>query len=182
MKLDSIVLGGGCFWCFDALYRRVKGVVEVMSGYAGGEQESPSYWDLHNPGNTHAEVVQVTFDPKVIKLETILKIFWAMHDPTTLNQQGNDIGVEYRSIILYSREAQLQTIKHSIDTTAKELWQKPLTTEIKPLETFWPAEEEHQDYFNKHPEQGYCQIIINPKVAKFKRQFAPLLREPDTAQ
>ena len=175
---ESIVLGGGCFWCLDALYRRVEGVISVVSGYSGGSTENPSYWDLHKPGNSHAEVIQVTFDTSQISLQTILEIFWVMHDPTTQNQQGNDIGAEYRSIILYNSSLQHEAIKASDETIAKKLWQKPLTTEIKPLETFWPAEAENQDYFNKNPEQGYCQLIINPKVAKFKQKFSKLLRDP----
>lgn len=171
---QSIVLGGGCFWCLDALYRRVRGVSDVVSGYAGGEQENPSYWDLHSAGNTHAEVVKVVFDPKIIPLQTILDIFWAMHNPTTRNQQGNDIGPEYRSIILY-QEGQLPLIMQSLEDTAKKLWGQKITTEIKPLEAFYPAETEHQNYFNKHPEQAYCQIIINPKVVKLKQKFGNLL-------
>ncbi len=174
MRKSSIVLGGGCFWCLDALYRRIRGITEVVSGYAGGTLENPSYWDLHSPGNTHAEVVKVTFDSEVISLKTVLDIFWTMHDPTTPNQQGNDIGVEYRSIILY-QENQLPIIEKSIKTTAEGVWGKRVTTEIKPLETFYSAEEEHQDYFNKHPERAYCQIIINPKVMKLKRKFHELL-------
>ena len=175
MKTESIVLGGGCFWCFDALYRRVRGVTSVITGYAGGEKENPTYWDLHSPNNTHAEVVRVEFDPEEIDLATILEIFWVMHDPTTRNQQGYDVGVEYRSIILYNSKAQLATVKASLEDTAQQIWSEPITTEIKPLEVFWPAENEHQDYFTKHPEQGYCQIIINPKVAKLKKKFAHLL-------
>jgi peptide-methionine (S)-S-oxide reductase len=175
MTNESIVLGGGCFWCLDALYRRVRGVTGVTSGYAGGTKQSPTYWDLHSPDNTHAEVVQVTFDPTIITLQTILQIFWTMHDPTTLNQQGYDVGVEYRSIILYSTIAQQKEVEKSIEATAEELWSKPIVTEVKQLGAFWPAEEEHQDYFNKNPEQGYCQIIINPKVAKLKKKFSDLL-------
>lgn len=173
---ESIVLGGGCFWCLDALYRRVKGVTNVTSGYAGGESGKPSYWDLHSPGNTHAEVVQVTFDSRQIDLHTILGIFWAMHDPTTLNKQMYDEGPEYRSIILFNSKEQKKVIDQSIEDTAKELWSKPITTEVKPLEEFWPAEDYHQDYFNKNPEQGYCQVIINPKLAKFKHKFSHLLK------
>lgn len=172
---QSIVLGGGCFWCLDTLYRRIKGITSVTSGYAGGTQDSPSYWDLHKPGNTHAEVVKVEFDTEIISLKTILEIFWVIHDPTTLNQQGNDIGVEYRSIILFNSEAQQNEVQKSIQTTAVKLWGDRITTEIKPLTKFWPAEEEHQDYFNKNPEQGYCQIIINPKVVKLKKKFEHLL-------
>lgn len=175
-QTESIVLGGGCFWCLDALYRRVKGVTKVTSGYAGGEGDKPSYWDLHSPGNSHAEVVQVEFDPKQIDLHTILEIFWAMHDPTTLNKQMHDEGPEYRSVILYSSKEQKQVIDQSVEDTAKKLWSKPLTTEIKPLDTFWPAEDYHQDYFNKNPEQGYCQVIINPKLAKFKQKFSHLIQ------
>lgn len=174
-KTESIVLGGGCFWCLDALYRRVRGVVSSTVGYAGGDRADPTYWDLHSGNNNHAEVVKVEFNPSEIELKTILEIFWAMHDPTTRNQQGHDIGPEYRSIILYGSEEQKQAIDVSIESIAKKLWDKPLTTEIKPLDKFWPAEEEHQDYFNKNPEQAYCQIIINPKVAKLKQKFAHLL-------
>jgi len=177
MKTDSIVLGGGCFWCLDALYRRVKGVTEVTSGYSGGEKPNPSYWDLHKPDNLHAEVVKVEFDPKEIDLKTILEIFWAMHDPTTLNQQGHDVGVEYRSIVLYSSPDQKNAVYNSVEITAKKLWSKPITTEIKQLDVFWPAEAEHQNFFNKNPEQGYCQIIINPKLAKFKQKFTNLLAD-----
>lgn len=174
---ESIVLGGGCFWCFDALYRRVKGVLKVAVGYAGGDKPNPTYWDLHAPGNTHAEVVQIEFNPSEISLDTILDIFWTMHDPTTRNKQMYDEGVEYRSIILYTSEDQKEAIDTSIDRTAKKLWSKPLTTEIKQLEMFWEAEEEQQDYFNRHPEQGYCQIIINPKLAKFKQTFSHLISD-----
>lgn len=177
MNNESIVLGGGCFWCLDALYRRVRGVTSVVSGYAGGAKDSPSYWDLHKAGNTHAEVVEVSFNPDAIDLETILEIFWVMHDPTTLNQQGNDIGLEYRSMILYSSEQQKQVVENSVETVAKKIWSDSITTEIEPLTTFWPAEEEHQDYFNKNPAQGYCQIIINPKVVKLKKKFAHLLND-----
>lgn len=174
-KTDSIVLGGGCFWCLEALYQRVRGVISVTSGYAGGERDSPSYEDLHQPNNNHAEVVKIEFDPAIISLETILEIFWTLHDPTTLNRQGNDVGAQYRSIIFYSSEAQLTAINKTVETTAQKLWSNPLTTEIKPLDIFWPAEPEHQNYFNSHPEQAYCQIIINPKVSKLKKKFAHLL-------
>lgn len=173
---ESIVLGGGCFWCLDALYRRVKGVDQVTSGYAGGEKENPNYWDLHHPGNTHAEVVKVDFDSETVSLQTILEIFWAIHNPTTRNQQGADVGIEYRSIILYNNEEQKQVIEKTIEQTAKKLWSKPITTEIKPLDAFYPAEPEHQDFFNKNPDQAYCQIVINPKLTKFKRKFSPLLK------
>lgn len=172
---ESIVLGGGCFWCLEAVYQRIGGVTEVQNGYAGGSTQNPTYWDLHKPGNDHAEVVQVTFDAEKNDLETILTIFWTLHDPSTLNQQGADIGVEYRSIILYSSDEQRRTVDTSVENTAKKLWPK-ITTEIKPLETFWPAEQEQQDFFNKHPEQAYCQIVINPKLNKLRTKFSHLLR------
>ena len=174
---DSIVLGGGCFWCFEALYKRLRGVISVTCGYAGGTRSNPSYWDLHKPGNTHAEVVKVVFDTTVIGLETILEVFWALHNPTTLNQQGADIGVEYRSIILYSSPEQKQIVLRSLKEVGQPLWPNPIVTEIKPLDVFWPAEEEHQDYFKKHPYQAYCMIIINPKVTKLKKKFTHLLSE-----
>ena len=168
---ESIVLGGGCFWCLDALYRRVKGVVSVTSGYAGGDTEQPTYEQVGSGTTNHAEVVNVKFDPKEISLETILEIFWAMHDPTTRNQQGNDVGTQYRSTIYYNNDKQKNVIEESLEKVAKKLWNQPITTEIKPLDTFWPAEDYHQDYFSKNPESGYCQIIINPKLNQFKQKF-----------
>lgn len=174
MKTESIVLGGGCFWCLDALYRSVRGVVSVTSGYAGGTSTSPTYWTVHETGD-HAEVVKIEFDSSKISIETILEIFWVMHDPTTLNKQMYDEGPEYRSVILYNSPEQLQTVKASVEKTAKKLWGERIVTEIKELDVFWPAEDEHQDYFNKNPEQAYCQIIINPKVAKLKKKFSHLL-------
>lgn len=177
MNEESIVLGGGCFWCLDALYRRIKGVTNVTGGYAGGDQQNPTYASIHSRHNTHAEVVRVTFDEAIISTEIILEIFWTMHDPTTQNRQGHDIGIEYRSIILYTTDKQKRAVQNSLETTAKKLWKDPITTEIKPLDTFWPAEDYHQDWFNKRPEQAYCQVIINPKVIKLKKKFADLLAD-----
>ena len=168
---ESIVLGGGCFWCLDALYRRVKGVVSVTSGYAGGDTEQPTYEQVSSGTTNHAEVVNVKFNSKEINLETILEIFWAMHDPTTRNQQGNDVGTQYRSAIYYNNDKQKNVIEESLEKVAKKLWNQPITTEIKPIDTFWPAEDYHQDYFSKNPESGYCQIIINPKLNQFKQKF-----------
>lgn len=177
MAKESIVLGGGCFWCLDAIYRRVKGVTNVTSGYAGGDLNEPSYEEVCTGTTNHAEVIKVDFDSSDIDLKTILDIFWSIHDPTTRNQQGNDIGTQYRSAIYYTGDIQKEIIEDSIEKTAKKLWGKPITTEIKPLNTFWPAEDYHQDFFNKNPEQGYCQIIINPKLAKFKKKFEHLLKD-----
>lgn len=177
MKSKSIVLGGGCFWCIEAVYQRVKGVTGVVSGYSGGSEANPSYDAVCTGLTSHAEVVQVSFDPDTISLQTILQIFWAVHDPTTLNQQGNDIGTQYRSIIFYENESQKNAAENSIMLDAVSLWGDHIVTEIQPLKKFWPAEQYHQNYFNSHPEQAYCQIIINPKVAKLKQKFAHLFIE-----
>lgn len=171
------VFGGGCFWCLDAIFRQLKGVEAVIVGYSGGSQTNPTYESSHNPANGHAEVIQVTFDPSVISYEKLLELFFVFHDPTTLNRQGNDVGPQYRSIILFSNEAQQKTAQKVMASYAKQLWADPLVTELKPLDKFWPAEDYHQDYFNKNPEQGYCQIIINPKLAKFRAQYADLIRD-----
>jgi peptide-methionine (S)-S-oxide reductase len=175
--MESIVLGGGCFWCLDAAYRRVKGVTTVTSGYAGGTWPNPSYERVTTGTTGHAEVVQIEFNEKLINLQTILEIFWTLHDPTTLNRQGNDIGTQYRSIILFDSAKQQSEIEKSIQKTAIPLWGNHITTEVVPLEKFYPAEDYHQDYFNKHPEQGYCQIIINPKLVKLTKKFAQLLKD-----
>ncbi len=174
---ESIVLGGGCFWCLEAVYLRVKGVALVTNGYAGGTSQNPSYWDLHTPKNDHAEVVKVEYNPSQIDLETILGIFWALHNPTTPNQQGADIGPAYRSIILYSNDKQKEVALESRDKVGQPLWDNPIVTEIEPLDKFWPAEAEQQNYFNNHPDQAYCQIVINPKLVKLKQKFAHLLSE-----
>lgn len=174
---EQIVLGGGCFWCLDAAYRRIKGVETVVSGYAGGTWPDPTYERVTTGTTGHAEVVKVEFDPQIISLETILEVFWTIHDPTTLNRQGNDVGTQYRSIILYSSPKQQQEIQRSITDTAIPAWGDKLTTEVTPLEKFYLAEGYHQDYFNKNPEQGYCQVIINPKLAKLTKKFAQLLKD-----
>ena len=173
---ETIVLGGGCFWCLDAIYRRVEGVEKVVSGYAGGHTTNPDYWQVASTTTGHAEVVHVMFNPSVIGLTDILDIFWAMHDPTTKDRQGHDIGPEYRSIILYTNAEQKRVIDASLQA-AQKLWPNPIVTEIKPLENFYEAEEEHQDYFRKNPNQGYCQVIINPKLAKLRKKFASRIKK-----
>lgn len=174
-KSDSIVLGGGCFWCLEAVFQRVKGIVAVTNGYAGGEEENPDYYQVSSGQTRHAEVVKIEFDPKIISIQTLLQIFWAIHNPTTLNQQGADIGTQYRSIILYKNQAEKELAEKSLETDGQLLWKNKIVTEILPLEVFWPAEEHHQNYFNTHPAQAYCLIVINPKVAKLKKKFAHLL-------
>jgi len=172
--MESIVLGGGCFWCLDALYRQIKGVEKVTSGYAGGSEPNPTYESIHGNVSGHAEVVEITFDPIQVALETILDVFWAVHDPTTINRQGNDVGQQYRSIVLYTPEQELE-VKKAFDR-AQINWDNKMVTELKPLDKFYPAEDYHQDYFAKNPEQGYCQVIINPKLAKFRKNFPKLLK------
>jgi peptide-methionine (S)-S-oxide reductase len=172
---EVATLGGGCFWCLDAAYRRVEGVTGVVSGYAGGEDPRPTYQRVCSGVTGHAEVVQVEFDPAVISYRDILDVFWAIHDPTTLNQQGHDVGTQYRSIILTHDDAQRQAAEES-RAAVQALWPKPVVTEIVPLEVFHPAEEYHQDYYARNPEQGYCQVVINPKLAKLRQRFAARLR------
>jgi len=175
--MESIVLGGGCFWCLDAAYRRIKGVDQVTSGYAGGKWPNPTYERVCTGTTGHAEVVKVEFNEKLINLEAILEVFWTLHDPTTLNRQGNDVGTQYRSIILFNSPEQKTQVQESIKKTAIPLWGDKITTEVTLLEMFYPAEDYHQDYFNKHPDQGYCQVIINPKLAKLTKKFAQLLKD-----
>lgn len=173
--VQSIVLGGGCFWCLEASYQLVKGVVEVVPGYAGGNTKNPTYWDLHDKETGHAEVVRVTFDDAVISLDEILEIFWTIHDPTTPDRQGNDVGSEYRSMILFENTEQ-QKIVETSKAAAQKLWDDPIVTEIKPLDQFYEAEEEQHNYYQKHPEAAYCQVIINPKLAKLQAKFATRLK------
>ncbi len=170
----SIVLGGGCFWCLDAAYRQVKGVVDVVSGYAGGTRADPAYELVVGGGTGHAEVVQVFFDESIVPESIILEMFWALHDPTTLNRQGADVGDQYRSVILYGNQDQKQRAEASL-LQAQKHWDNPIVTKIEPLQQFYPAETYHQDYFAHHPEQAYCQVVINPKLIKLRQHFAPYL-------
>ncbi len=173
---QSIVLGGGCFWCLEATYQMVEGVESVVSGYAGGHVEEPTYEQVSGGATGHAEVVKVDFNPEVIDLDAILEIFWAVHDPTTPNRQGYDIGSQYRSIILFADDEQKRLAEASMQAIAN-LWPGPIVTEIVPLEHFYEAESYHQNYFRNNPEQGYCQAIINPKLAKLRQHFASRLRK-----
>lgn len=173
---NQAYFGGGCFWCTEAVFKQFKGVEAVVSGYAGGAYPNPSYDDLHRLDTGHAEVVKVTYNPAVITYEELLEIFFASHDPTTLNRQGNDAGPEYRSIILYSDDAQKAAAQTALRDLAPRLWSDPVVTELKPLQEFWPAEESHQDYFNKNPVNPYCIAIINPKLAKIRQKFANRLK------
>lgn len=171
--MEKIVLGGGCFWCLDASYKLIKGVAAVEQGYAGGTLANPRYEQVCTGTTGHAEVVQVIFDPAVVKLADILDVFWTIHDPTTLNRQGHDIGTAYRSIILYDSEEQKSETELS-KQKAQEIWSDPIVTEIKALEQFYPAEDYQNDYETGRPD--YCQIIINPKLSKLRQKFSHLLK------
>lgn len=172
---ESIVLAGGCFWCLDAAFRLINGVSEVVCGYAGGTADTADYYKVGSGTTGHAEVVRVHFDTSIISLVDILDIFWVIHNPTTLNRQGNDQGPQYRSAIFYQDGQQKSTALESINKVQR-LWPDPIVTELAPLKAFYPAEEYHQDYFNKNPSQGYCQIIINPKLKKLREHFASRLK------
>ena len=161
----------------DALYRRVNGVTKVVSGYSGGTTEHPTMADVYGGKTGHAEVVQVTFDPAIITYRDILGIFFVMHDPTTHNRQGNDVGDEYRSVIFYHTDEQRAVAEDMTQHFAADLWPDPVVTQIVPLDMFWPADDTNQDYFNKNPEAGYCQIIINPKITKLRQKFAARFKE-----
>jgi len=170
-------LGGGCFWCLEAVYLGLKGVTGVMSGYSGGHLANPSYEQVCDKKTGHAEVVQVTFDPALVSYEDLLRVFFTIHDPTTMERQGNDVGPQYRSIILTHDEAQRATAqKVMAEIAAAHIWPDPIVTEIKPLQKFWPAEPEHHDYFNRNPWSGYCRAVIAPKVQKFRKSFADRLK------
>ncbi|HQY93052.1 peptide-methionine (S)-S-oxide reductase MsrA [Caldilinea sp.] len=176
-NLETVTLGGGCFWCLEAVYVELRGVEKVASGYAGGHVKRPTYREVCNGATGHAEVVQVTFDPSVISLHDILRVFFTIHDPTTLNRQGADVGTQYRSIILYHDATQQQVAREVMDEMAQQrIWPNPLVTELAPLGDFYPAEEYHQDYFARNPKQPYCQVVIAPKVAKFRKQYFQQLK------
>ncbi len=171
------VLGGGCFWCMEAVYSEVAGVLDAESGYAGGEAADPEYREVCDGATGHAEVVKVIFDPAVISYEEILLIFFGVHDPTTLNRQGADVGTQYRSIILYQDEAQRDAAQQVIgDLERDQVFDKPIVTEVTELERYFAAEPFHQDYFANNPSQGYCQVVIAPKLAKFRQEYRERLK------
>lgn len=165
--MESIVLGGGCFWCLDAAYRLVPGVVEVITGYSGGHTENPDYKAVCTGETGHAEVVQVRFDPGEVTLDRLLDLFWKIHDPTTLNRQGADIGTQYRSVIFYANEAQGRIAKASLEDM-RRFFNEPIVTQLAPLKVFYKAEEYHQNYFSRNPDTGYCVMVVAQKVRKAK--------------
>ncbi|MBS0560251.1 MAG: peptide-methionine (S)-S-oxide reductase MsrA [Proteobacteria bacterium] len=175
--METATLGGGCFWCLEAVYKELNGVRSVMSGYAGGHVPNPTYKAVCSGRTGHAEVVQVTFDPEVASYADILRVFFTIHDPTTKDRQGNDVGTQYRSIILTHDDAQAATAKAVMQEIAEaKIYDAKLVTEIEPLTAFYPAEPEHHDYFARNPYTGYCQFVVAPKVAKFRKAFSDRLK------
>ncbi|MGB0923813.1 MAG: peptide-methionine (S)-S-oxide reductase MsrA [Pseudoalteromonas shioyasakiensis] len=174
-NIQIATFGGGCFWCIDAAFRRVKGVLNVSSGYAGGEIENPSYQQICTGLTGHAEVVQLDFDSSIVSYNTLLEMFFTLHDATQLNRQGNDVGTQYRSVIYYHDEKQKVESQAMIDALQKQI-REPIVTELSPLTNFYPAEQYHQDYYNENPNQGYCSILIAPKLAKFEQYYADKLK------
>ncbi len=178
MAIETATLGGGCFWCLEAGFQDLKGVASVTSGYAGGSVPDPGYRQVCAGTTGHAEVVQVSFDASVIDFATLLRVFFTLHDPTTLNRQGADVGTQYRSVIYYHDEGQRQLAQAVIAEQETEgLWDRPIVTEVAPLPVFYPAEPYHQDYYRQNPHQGYCQVVISPKLAKLRVRYAALLRD-----
>ncbi|MGI9175747.1 MAG: peptide-methionine (S)-S-oxide reductase MsrA [Rhodothermales bacterium] len=174
---EVATLGGGCFWCTEAVFEEIRGVESVVSGYAGGDVENPTYRQICTGRTGHAEVVQVTFDPDVISYREILQIFFTTHDPTTLNRQGADAGTQYRSVVFYQDDEQKRIAEEVIHAFEEEdVWDNPIVTQVEPLPTFYRAEEYHQHYFAQNPNQPYCQAVIAPKVSKLRRQYMEKLR------
>ncbi len=176
-RYEMAYLAGGCFWCLEAVYDELKGVVDVVSGYAGGRIANPSYEMVCTGETGHAETVQVTFDPQAVSFRQILEVFFTIHDPTSLNRQGADVGTQYRSAIFYVNDEQKAVAEQLVqEMSTEKMWDRPIVTELKPFSTFYPAEEYHQEYFKNHPNQGYCMAVIAPKVAKFRKHYLELLK------
>lgn len=177
MATEIATLGGGCFWCLESIYDQLKGVEDVVSGYSGGHDPAPNYQQVCTGTTGHAEVVQVTFNPAVITFKEILDVFFTIHDPTTLNRQGADIGTQYRSAIFYHSLEQKMIAEQTIAALNQaHVWDAPLVTEVTPFQAFYPAEDYHQEYFERNPGQGYCRVVIAPKVAKFRKQYLDRLK------
>lgn len=175
--IETATLGAGCFWCVEAIFQQLKGVIKVESGYSGGQVKNPTYREVCSGMTGHAEVCQVHFDPSIISFEEILEVFWTTHDPTTLNRQGNDVGTQYRSAIFYHNEEQKAIAERSKKEYATQIWDDPIVTEITPFTNYYPAEEYHQNYWFDNGNQPYCRIVINPKVEKFRKKFADKLKD-----
>ncbi len=176
-NLETAILGGGCFWCLEAVFQRLSGVQSVESGYMGGHRENPTYQQVCTGTTGHAEVVRIAFDPGQVSYRELLAVFFAIHDPTTLDRQGNDIGAQYRSVIFYNSEDQRREAERAIaELTAAQEWPDPIVTAVEPAKKFFVAEDYHQEYFKNNPAQPYCRLVIAPKVQKFQKLFAAKLR------
>ncbi|MGC2359619.1 MAG: peptide-methionine (S)-S-oxide reductase MsrA [Thermoplasmata archaeon] len=176
---EVATLGGGCFWCTEAVFTELRGVDRVDSGYAGGTTRNPTYEQVCSGRTGHAEVVQVTFDPRILSFHDLLTVFFTVHDPTTLNRQGADVGTQYRSVVFYHDDRQRATAEQVIrEIQGEKIWGKKIVTEVAPFTAFYPAEEYHRDYFARNPSGGYCQMVIAPKVAKFRSKYADRLKTP----
>ncbi len=177
-SIELATIGGGCFWCLEAIFQDLKGVEKLVSGFAGGKIKNPTYREICSKLTGHAEVIQITFDAQQISYEELLNVFWHSHDPTTLNRQGNDVGPQYRSIILYHNDGQKQIAEKSLkETEASDLWTDPIVTEIVPMDVLYSAEDYHQNYYNLNKDKNpYCSIVIAPKIAKFRKEFGHLIR------
>jgi peptide-methionine (S)-S-oxide reductase len=177
-SLEIATFGAGCFWCVEAVYQQVNGVVKVESGYAGGQIKNPSYKEVCSGRTGHAEVCQITFDPRIVNYNQLLEVFFGTHDPTTLNRQGGDVGTQYRSSIMYHNEAQKASAELAVQAAnASGNWPDPIVTEVVPIDIFYRAEDYHMDYFNLHGEQPYCQMVVRPKVEKFKKTFSEYMKK-----
>ena len=175
---ETTTLAGGCFWCTEAVFSELKGVQKVQPGYSGGRLQNPTYDQVCSDSTGHAEAIQVTFDPKVISYKDLLRIFFSVHDPSTLNRQGNDVGSQYRSAIFYHDQEQKETAEQVMKEVRDEkIWERPLVTELVPFTAFYPAEDYHKDYFKRNPNLGYCQVIIAPKVSKFRKHYLNMLKQ-----
>lgn len=182
-NLEVAVFGGGCFWCTEAVFSRLRGVETITSGYAGGKTANPNYFQVSEELTGHAEVIKLEFDPSVISYDQLLDIFWHVHDPTTLNQQGADVGTQYRSIILYTTDEQKQKAEaYLAQLKTSNEFRSPIVTEIKALDQFYTAEEYHQRYYERNADQPYCQVVITPKVQKLLQKYGDLVKKPQPAQ
>jgi len=177
-RREIVTIGGGCFWCLEAIFNELRGVKKVVSGYSGGNVPNPSYQEVCTGVTGHAETVQITFDPLIISFNELLEVFFTIHDPTTLNRQGADVGTQYRSVIFYHTPEQKEIAKEVMaKIEAAKIWDAPVVTEITAFKTFYPAENYHQEYFLHNPDQPYCSVVIEPKVAKFRKQFLTKLKK-----
>lgn len=176
-NLEKATFGSGCFWCSEAIFERVKGVKSVESGYSGGTVDNPTYEEVCSGTTNHAEVVQITFDPKIVSYDELLEIFWKTHDPTTLNKQGADVGTQYRSVIFYHNDNQKKKAEsYKAELTKEKIWDDPIVTEISPFTKFYSAEKYHQNYYDLNPNKGYCSFVITPKIEKFEKIFKDKLK------